>query len=74
MTDTPTEQPPVTNTRSVVGLAACAVIALVGIFLIPTLQEPSGGLNVRFWTMVALELLAMVGVVYFVLNLHEEPE
>ena len=73
MTDTPTEQPPVLNTRSVVGLGVCALTALVGIFLIPTLQEPSGGLNVRFWTMAALELLAMGGVVYFVLNLHEEP-
>ncbi|WP_424014477.1 hypothetical protein ACOZ35_15940 [Halorubrum xinjiangense] len=74
MTDTTPEQPPVLNTRSVVGLGACAAIALVGIFVIPTLQEPSGGLNVRFWTMAALELLAMGGVVYFVLNLHEEPE
>jgi hypothetical protein len=73
MTDTTTEQPPAMNTRSVVGLAACAVIALVGIFVIPTLQEPSGGLNARFWTMAALEVLAMGGVVYFVLNLHEEP-
>ncbi|ELZ48241.1 hypothetical protein C463_01596 [Halorubrum californiense DSM 19288] len=73
MTDTTTEQPPALNTRSVVGLGACAAVALVGIFLIPTLQGPSGGLNVRFWTMAALELLAMGGVVYFVLNLHEEP-
>jgi hypothetical protein len=72
MTDTNTEQPPVLNTRSVVGLGACAAVALVGIFLIPTLQEPSGGLNARFWAMAALELLAMGGVVYFVLNLHEE--
>jgi hypothetical protein len=73
MTDTTTEQPPALNTRSVVGLAACAVVALVGIFLIPSLQGPNGALNARFWTMAALELLAMGGVVYFVLNLHEEP-
>ncbi|OTE99735.1 MULTISPECIES: hypothetical protein [unclassified Halorubrum] len=72
MTDTTTEQPPVLRTRSVVGLAACVVTALVGIFLIPTLQEPGGGFNARFWTMAALELVAMIGVVYFVLNLHEE--
>ncbi|SFR37956.1 MULTISPECIES: hypothetical protein [Halorubrum] len=73
MSATNTEQPAVLNTRSVVGLAVCAVIALVGIFVIPTLREPAGGFNTLFWTMAALELLAMVGVVYFVLNLHEEP-
>ncbi|MFW6000136.1 MAG: hypothetical protein ACOCPY_01630 [Halorubrum sp.] len=73
MTDTTTEQPPELRTRSVVGIAACITVALVGIFLIPTLSEPVEGVNVRFWTMVALELLAMAGVVYFVLNLHEEP-
>ncbi|PSQ55884.1 hypothetical protein BRD22_07810 [Halobacteriales archaeon SW_8_68_21] len=73
MTNTNTEQSPVLRTRSVVGIAVCVVTAFVGIFLIPTLQEPGGGFNVRFWTMAALELLAMVGVVYFVLNLHEEP-
>ena len=73
MTDTNTEQPPVLRTRSVVGLAACVVTALVGIFLIPPLQEPgASGFNVRFWTMAVMELLAMAGVVYFVLNLHEE--
>ncbi|MDB2282091.1 hypothetical protein [Halorubrum ezzemoulense] len=74
MTDTTTEQPPVLRTRSVVGLAACVVTALVGIFLIPTLQEPGGGFNARFWAMAALELVAMIGVVYFVLNLHEESD
>ncbi|QAU14366.1 hypothetical protein EKH57_08330 [Halorubrum sp. BOL3-1] len=61
------------NTRSVVGIAVCLVTALAGIFVIPTLQEPAGEFNVLFWTMAAMELLAMGGVVYFVLNLHEEP-
>ncbi|MDB2236476.1 hypothetical protein [Halorubrum ezzemoulense] len=71
MTDTNTQQTPVLNTRSVVGLAVCLVIALSGIFLIPTF-ESRAGFGVTFWTMAAMELLAMVGVAYFVLNLHEE--
>ncbi|MGM0448442.1 MAG: hypothetical protein ACQERM_09370 [Methanobacteriota archaeon] len=71
MTTTNTEETPVLNKRSVVGLAVCLVIALAGIFLIPTF-ESRAGFGVTFWTMAALELLAMVGVAYFVLNLHEE--
>ena len=71
MTDTNTEQPPALRTRSVVGLAVCLVVALSGIFLIPTF-ESRAGFGVTFWTMAALELLAMAGVAYFVLNLHEE--
>lgn len=71
MTDTNTEETPVLKTRSVVGLAVCLVIALSGIFLIPTF-ESRAGFGVTFWTMVVMELLAMVGVAYFVLNLHEE--
>ena len=71
MTDTNTEQTPVLNTRSVVGLAVCLVIALSGIFLIPTF-ESRAGFGVTFWGMAAMELLAMLGVAYFVLNLHEE--
>ena len=72
MTDTDTQEAPPLNTRSVVGLGVCLVIALAGIFLIPTF-ESRAGFGVTFWTMAALELLAMVGVAYFVLNLHEEP-
>ena len=71
MTDTNTEQPPAMKTSSVVGLAVCLVVALAGIFLIPTF-ESRAGFGVTFWTMAAVELLAMVGVAYFVLNLHEE--
>ncbi|MEZ3164827.1 hypothetical protein ABNG03_17930 [Halorubrum sp. RMP-47] len=71
MTDTNAQQTPVLNMRSVVGLAVCLVIALSGIFLIPTF-ESRAGFGVTFWTMAAMELLAMVGVAYFVLNLHEE--
>lgn len=71
MTDTTTEQPPVLRTRSVVGLAVCLAIALAGIFVIPGF-ESRAGFGVTFWTMAALELLAMLGVAYFVLNLHEE--
>jgi len=71
MTDTDTEQPPAMRTQSVVGLAVCLVIALVGIFLIPGF-ESRAGFRVTFWTMAAVELIAMLGVAYFVLNLHEE--
>ena len=71
MTDTNTEQPPAMKTSSVVGLAVCLVVALAGIFLIPTF-ESRAGFGVTFWTMAAVELLAMVGVAYFVLNLHDE--
>jgi len=71
MTDTTAEQPPAMNTRSVAGLAVCLVIALSGIFVIPGF-ESRAGFGVAFWTMAALELLAMLGVAYFVLNLHEE--
>ena len=71
MTDTNTEQPPAMRTQSVVGLAVCLVIALGGIFLIPSF-ESRAGFSVTFWTMAAVELIAMLGVAYFVLNLHEE--
>ena len=71
MTDTNTEQPPAMKTSSVVGLAVCLVVALAGIFLIPSF-ESRAGFGVTFWTMAAVELLAMVGVAYFVLNLHDE--
>ncbi|TKX74010.1 hypothetical protein EXE46_11305 [Halorubrum sp. GN11_10-6_MGM] len=72
MAHTDTEQPPALRTRSVVGLAVCLVTALAGIFVIPTL-EGRAGFGPTFWGMAAMELLAMVGVAYFVLNLHEEP-
>lgn len=61
------------NTRAVVGLVLSVAVALVGLFLLPTLRD----LGLSFWSafasVLALEFFAFLGVAVSVLRLHEEP-
>ncbi|WP_186311014.1 hypothetical protein [Halorubrum depositum] len=62
----------VLNIGSVVGIGVCAVLAAVGMFALPTLRRYGLGFTAAFWTVSAVELLAAIGIAYFVHNLHEE--
>lgn len=72
MTDEPSEPVAVLNTYSVVGIAICAVFAAVALFSLPTLQTFGLSFKTAFWLTAAVELIAALGIAYFVLNLHEE--
>jgi hypothetical protein len=60
------------NTRAVVGLVASVVVGVIGLFLLPTLRDLGLSFPVAFWSLLALEFLAFVGVAVSVLRLHEE--
>ena len=72
MTDNPSEPVAVLNTYSVAGIAICAVFAAVALFSLPTLQTFGLSFKAAFWLTAAVELIAALGIAYFVLNLHEE--
>jgi hypothetical protein len=72
MSDEPTETVAVLNITSVVGIAVCFVVAAAALFALPTVQARGVGFDTAFWIVSGVELVAAFGIVYFVLNLHEE--
>ena len=60
------------NTRAVAGLVASVVVGVVGLFLLPTLRDLGLSFWTAFWSLLALEFLAFLGVAVSVLRLHEE--
>jgi hypothetical protein len=72
MSDDPTDTVPVLNTGSVVGIVVCFVLATAALFALPTLQRYGVDFTVAFWTVSAVELFTALGIIYFILNLHEE--
>lgn len=74
MTDDSTETVAVLNTTSAVGIGVCFLLAVVALFALPTLERQGIGFETAFWMVSAVELVTALGIIYFVLNLHEEPE
>ncbi|WP_254837981.1 hypothetical protein [Natronomonas marina] len=60
------------NVRAVVGLVASVAVALVGLFALPALRSFGLSFWVAFWSLLAVEFLAFLGVAVSVLRLHEE--
>ncbi|WP_244629357.1 hypothetical protein [Halorubrum sp. PV6] len=72
MSDDANETVAVLNTGSVVGIVVCFVLAAAALFALPTLQRYGVGFTVAFWSVSAVELFTALGIIYFILNLHEE--
>ena len=72
MSDDSTETIAVLNMTSVVGIVVCFVIAAGALFALPTLESRGIGFETAFWIVSAVELVTALGIIYFVLNLHEE--
>lgn len=74
MTDDSHDTVAVLNTTSVVGIGVCFVLAAAALFALPTLQRFGLGFTTAFWLISAVELATALGIIYFIFNLHEEPE
>jgi hypothetical protein len=72
MSDDATQTVAVLNVTSVVGIAVCFVLAAAALFALPTLENRGIGFDTAFWMVSAVELVAALGIGYFVINLHEE--
>jgi hypothetical protein len=62
----------VLNMTSVVGIVVCFIVAAAALFALPTIEGRGVGFETAFWMVSAVELVAAFGIIYFVLNLHEE--
>lgn len=60
------------NVRAIIGLLVSVGVAVVGLFLLPVLRGFGLGFSVSFWSLLALEFVAFLGVAYSVLHLHRE--
>lgn len=73
MSDDPEDDVAVLNLRSVVGIVVSFVVAAVALFALPTIQSQGAGFDTAFWIVSGIELVTALAIVYFVLNLHDEP-
>lgn len=71
MTDDP-QTPAVLNLWAVVGLAASVVVAVVGLFVLPSLRNRGLTFVDAFLIVMGLELLGAFGVTFFALNLYDD--
>lgn len=61
------------NTSAVVGLVGSVLVGVVGLFLLPVLQSLLGlEFGPAFSIVLAVELVAVVGVTVFIFRLHRE--
>lgn len=60
------------NVRSLAGLVASAGLAVVGLFILPVFQSFGLAFRPAFWLVLAIEAVALAGVVASVLTLHRE--
>ena len=61
------------NVSALVGLVISVGVAVVGLFILPTLQSVLGlDFFPAFWLTLAIEFVAFVGVAVSVLRLHRE--
>ena len=60
------------NARAVVGMVLSVGAGVVGLFLLPVLRNFGLSFNIAFWSLLALEFLAVIGVTVSVLRLHEK--
>lgn len=64
--------PPRLNRTAVVGVAVSALVAAIGLFLLPTLRAAGWSFQLAFWVLVGIEFLAAIGVTISVMHLHED--
>ena len=61
------------NTRALAGLFVSVAVAVVGLFILPTLQSVLGvDFLTAFWLTLAIEFVAFLGVAASILHLHQE--
>lgn len=58
--------------RSLTGLVASAAVAVFGLFALPLFQSFGLAFRPAFWLVLAVEGVALAGVVVSVLTLHRE--
>jgi hypothetical protein len=69
----PTATPESLNTNAVVGLVASVALAVVGLFILPVLENSFGlAFGPAFGITLVIEFVAFVGVAVSVLRLHNE--
>jgi hypothetical protein len=57
---------------SLAGLVAFSGLAVVGLFILPLFQSLGLAFRPAFWLVLAVEAVALVGVVVSVLTLHRQ--
>ncbi|WP_247010299.1 hypothetical protein [Halorientalis litorea] len=62
------------NTRAAAGLVVSVVVGIVGLFLLPSLRSLGVSFGVAFWSLLALEFAAFLGVFASVRRLHQPLE
>ncbi|MFC7075587.1 hypothetical protein [Haloarcula halophila] len=60
------------NVRSLAGLVVSVALAAVGLFILPVFQSFGLAFRPAFWLVLAIEGVALAGVVISVLTLHRE--
>jgi hypothetical protein len=65
-------EPAPLRTVSVVGIVVSTIVAVVGLFALPTLTASGLTFSTAFWLLCGVELAAALGITVSVLNLHEE--
>jgi hypothetical protein len=60
------------NYRSLSGLVISAAVAVFGLFALPLFQSFGLAFRPAFWLVLAVEAVALAGVVVSVLTLHRE--
>ncbi|PSQ44090.1 hypothetical protein BRD17_04820 [Halobacteriales archaeon SW_7_68_16] len=63
----------VTDTGALVGLAVSVIVGVGALFILPFLRSQGLGFFEAFWVAAGLELIAALGVAYYVLNLYVDP-
>jgi hypothetical protein len=66
------ELPPRKSYRSLAGLVASSVLAIVGLFILPVFQAAGLAFRPAFWLVLGIEAIALAGVVISTLTLHRE--
>lgn len=67
-----TTAPEELNVRSLMGLVLSAGLAVVGLFILPVFQSFGLAFRPAFWLVLAIEAVALAGVVVSVLTLHRQ--
>jgi hypothetical protein len=65
-------EPAPLRTISVVGIVVSTLLAVVGLFALPTLTAAGLAFSTAFWLVCGVELAAALGIAISVLNLHKE--
>lgn len=71
MTDEP-DTPAVLNVWAAVGLAVSFIVGVSGLFVLPWLRSQGLSFTVAFVGVLFVELVAVLGVTFFALNLYDE--